>query len=193
MREQLPELFELNPDLLFHLTTMISPGLLKDNGVSVYTLDQREGEFVVTFPRAYHSGFNHGFNFAEAVNFATIDWLSFGRDCVESYSEYCKQPVFSHDELVVSMVKNNLDFNNALEIKKAVEEMWKKEMFMRDNVQQQLLFLQQKVEPILSCEEKDQCGYCKSFCFLSAVVCNDHPHSIVCLKHADLKVFKRFN
>ncbi|KAF3519651.1 hypothetical protein DY000_02058972 [Brassica cretica] len=44
----------------------------------VYKAVQRPGEFIVTFPMAYHAGFSHGFNCGEAVNFAMGDWFPFG-------------------------------------------------------------------------------------------------------------------
>lgn len=39
---------------------------------------QEPGEFIVLNAGAYHSGFNLGFNCAEAVNFATESWLPLG-------------------------------------------------------------------------------------------------------------------
>lgn len=76
MRSEVPELFVNSPDLLHHMTTMVSPSRLQAHGVPVYRTDQMVGEFVVTFPRAFHAGFNQGFNFAEAVNFCPADWVN---------------------------------------------------------------------------------------------------------------------
>lgn len=39
---------------------MVSPKQLAARGVPVYRLVHEEGSFVVTFPNAFHSGFNTG-------------------------------------------------------------------------------------------------------------------------------------
>jgi len=69
-------------------------------GVPVCRTVQRPGEFVVTFPRAYHGGFSHGFSIGEAVNFATGDWFLFGNDCCERYSRLCRMPIVPHESLI---------------------------------------------------------------------------------------------
>ena len=46
--------------------------------VIVCQVVHRAGEFMITFPRGYHAGFNHGFNVAESTNFASYRWIDFG-------------------------------------------------------------------------------------------------------------------
>lgn len=65
---------------LRHKTYLISPEKLKSQfNIKVNKLVHNEGEFVITFPYGYHSGFNLGYNCAESVNFATESWLDYGR------------------------------------------------------------------------------------------------------------------
>ena len=73
-----PDLASECDQFLRHKTTLISPAVLHQNDIAVYTTVQQAGEFVVTFPGVYHAGFNHGFNCAEAVNFATETWIEYG-------------------------------------------------------------------------------------------------------------------
>ncbi|VAI48262.1 unnamed protein product [Triticum turgidum subsp. durum] len=47
-------------DILLGKTTMFPPNILLHHHVPVYRAIQKPGEFVITFPRAYHSGFSHG-------------------------------------------------------------------------------------------------------------------------------------
>lgn len=60
MKDAFPHLFEAAPDLLYQLVTMLSPAQLKQRGVPVHRLVHHEGSFVITFPNAYHAGFNTG-------------------------------------------------------------------------------------------------------------------------------------
>lgn len=65
---------------LRHKTYLISPEKLKSQfNIKVNKLVHHEGEFVITYPYGYHSGFNLGYNCAESVNFATESWLNYGR------------------------------------------------------------------------------------------------------------------
>jgi histone demethylase JARID1 len=50
----------------------------KGTGVPVYKTVQEAKTFIITFPKAFHAGFSYGFNCGEAVNFATLDWLTAG-------------------------------------------------------------------------------------------------------------------
>lgn len=60
IKYEAPDLFEAQPDLLFQLVTLMNPQRVSEAGVRVYACNQRAGEFVITFPKAYHAGFNHG-------------------------------------------------------------------------------------------------------------------------------------
>ena len=51
----------------------------QEEGLSVSRAVQREGDFVLTMPKAYHFGFNSGFNCAESVNFAFESWVDIGK------------------------------------------------------------------------------------------------------------------
>ena len=65
---------------LRHKTYLISPEKLQQqHHIQVNRLVHHEGEFVITFPYGYHSGYNLGYNCAESVNFATDAWLDYGR------------------------------------------------------------------------------------------------------------------
>ena len=64
---------------LRHKSYLASPTLLSKSSCRPNYLVQQAGEFVITFPRGYHAGFNLGFNCAESVNFALESWIELGK------------------------------------------------------------------------------------------------------------------
>ena len=58
---------------------MIEPNLLLKNGIKLHKIVQKPREYVICRPQAYHSGFNAGYNIAEAVNFALEPWLELAK------------------------------------------------------------------------------------------------------------------
>ncbi|XP_048189035.1 lysine-specific demethylase 4D-like [Perognathus longimembris pacificus] len=68
---------------LRHKLALISPHMLHVSGIPFGRMTQEAGEFMITFPYGYHAGFNHGFNCAEAINFATQRWIDYGKAALQ--------------------------------------------------------------------------------------------------------------
>ena len=206
MREAVPELFETQPDLLFQLVTLLTPEQLKKAGVRVYALDQRAGQFVITFPQAYHAGFNHGFNFNEAVNFAPNDWEPFGDSGVERLQQFRRQPCFSHDELLWTAAEGaatgGVTIQTAKWLAPALERLRDREAAQRK------LFIDKHKDHDGPCvitdvvegagprchigftideedvpEEEYQCTHCKAYAYITRFKCNKSG-KVMCLLHA---------
>ncbi|CAN0900377.1 Lysine-specific demethylase REF6 [Linum grandiflorum] len=99
---------EINPLLTFAVlgekTTVMSPEVFIRAGVPCCRLVQNAGEFVVTFPRAYHSGFSHvGFNCGEASNIATPEWLRVAKEAAVRRASINYPPMVSHFQLLYDL------------------------------------------------------------------------------------------
>ncbi|XP_073385886.1 lysine-specific demethylase JMJ17 [Physcomitrium patens] len=189
MQKSFPDLFEAQPDLLFQLVTMLNPIVLRDSNVPVCTTTQEAGQFVITFPRSYHGGFNHGFNCAEAVNFAPADWLPMGKYAVERYRVFHKRAVISHDELLCVVAKNNISAEAKPYVRNELVAMIRNEYLNREllwahGVVRSARMPPRACENHISTEEDPMCIICCYYLHLSAVVCSCRPSKAVCLQHS---------
>ena len=205
MQEAVPELFESQPDLLFQLVTLLPPDRLKKAGVNVYALDQRAGQFVITFPQAYHAGFNHGFNFNEAVNFAPEDWERFGEAGVQRLQDFRKQPCFSHDELLMTAAARDTTIKTAKWLSTALQRLLDREITQRKEFlhrhreasgphdckisylheSETACELQIEIVNKDVAEAEYQCTFCKAYSYLSSFRC-DASGEVMCLLHAGI-------
>ncbi|XP_062843106.1 lysine (K)-specific demethylase 5Ba [Trichomycterus rosablanca] len=185
MKKLAPELFDSQPDLLHQLVTIMNPNVLMEHGVPIYRTNQCAGEFVVTFPRAYHSGFNQGFNFAEAVNFCTADWLPLGRRCVDHYRSLNRYCVFSHDEMVCSIAAkaDRMELELVSSIQNDMSYMIQEEKELREKAYKLGVWHSQQVDYEDLADEERQCSQCRTTCYLSAITCPCSPGQLVCLHH----------
>ncbi|KAL3100377.1 hypothetical protein niasHS_001680 [Heterodera schachtii] len=184
VKESAPELFMENKDLLHQMITHINPQFLIDRGLHVYTVHQNAGEFVITFPRSYHAGFNEGLNCAEAVNFAPPDWLKMGRLCLENYANVGRTCVFSHEELVMKMVTVAHKLSIAMCMATLDELSW---IVARETDFRHRLSIA-GVCATAFCRFEDipdderSCAVCRTTLFCSGLCCR-HDGRMVCAKH----------
>ncbi|KAL0442379.1 UNVERIFIED_CONTAM: Lysine-specific demethylase [Sesamum latifolium] len=204
MRKHLPDLFEEQPDLLNELVTQLSPSVVKSEGVPVYRAVQNSGEFVLTFPRAYHSGFNCGFNCAEAVNVAPIDWLQHGQSAIELYSAQHHKTI-SHDKLLLAAAGRAVQalWDIAVLKKENSENLRWKSVCGKDGILTEAIktrvYLEekrieclpevtrfQKMQKDFDLDTERECFSCFYDLHLFAACCNCSSDKFACLKHANL-------
>ncbi|KAK9042070.1 hypothetical protein V6N11_017151 [Hibiscus sabdariffa] len=203
MKKYLPDLFDEQPDLLHKLVTQLSPSILKSEGVPVYRCVQNAGEFVLTFPRAYHAGFNCGFNCAEAVNVAPVDWLPHGQIAIELYREQGRKTSISHDKLLLGAAREAVKAHWELSLLKKYTSdnlRWKglcgqdgvlaKTLKTRVEMERQSreFFCSSsqavKMESNFDATSERECSICSFDLHLSAAGCNCSPDRYACLRHA---------
>lgn len=187
------------PDLLHHITTMFSPMLLQNAKVPVSKIIQYEGEFVITFPRSYHSGFSLGPNIGEAVNFATSDWIAYGSDANERYRSLARASVFSHDRLTFTMANHLKEQKSYAACKLLLDEL---ERVVNEEIRLRNILLSDGLRDISNLvslpknrldqldeasaayDDKRLCHACKHICFFSAVACECSHSKVSCLRHS---------
>jgi JmjC domain, hydroxylase/jmjN domain/C5HC2 zinc finger len=189
------------PDLLHHITTMFNPRLLQKNQVPVYKTIQHPGEFVITFPRAYHCGFSYGPNIGEAVNFASYPWISYGADANERYRFYQRPAVFSHERLawiVAHHVEQDMTCPaECAVLYQEIKRIVRNELQLREqalnvrkirDVSQYISLRKNECEAIdelcMNYDEQRLCYLCKQICFFTAVGCQCSQSKVSCLQHA---------
>ncbi|KAB1223863.1 putative lysine-specific demethylase JMJ14 [Morella rubra] len=228
MRKNLPDLFEEQPDLLHKLAlsllfscfpfvshslmhtyshiaqvTQLSPAILRSEGVPVYRCLQNAGEFVLTFPRAYHSGFNCGFNCAEAVNVAPVDWLPHGQISIELYREQGRKTSISHDKLLLGAAREAVRAQWELNLlkKNTLDNLMWKDVCGKDGILSKALktrieMERQRRELLGNCSRtikmesnfdatsERECSVCFFDLHLSAAGCQCSTDKYACLDHA---------
>lgn len=129
---------------------------------------------MITFPQAYHGGFSHGFNVAEACNFALPDWLPFGRQSVIDYSttKGARPVCVSLEELVINMAANCEQYSSET-CRQVADELRR---IIDDEAKERRAFAritggEGKVVELRGNEPRYDCVVTKKMCYLSAVVC----------------------
>ncbi|KAK9716151.1 hypothetical protein RND81_06G214200 [Saponaria officinalis] len=178
-------------DVLLEKTTLFPPSILLKNGVPVFKAVQKPGEFVVTFPRAYHAGFSHGFNCGEAVNFATGDWFPLGTAASQRYAHFSRMPLLPHEELLckeaIILCRSSESVDQDYSTSDLICQRSVKASFvqlMRFQHRARWSLMKSRVCSAVSMDAYGTilCSQCKRDCYIAYVSCSCLFHP-VCLRH----------
>ncbi|XP_041009146.1 putative lysine-specific demethylase JMJ16 isoform X4 [Juglans microcarpa x Juglans regia] len=203
MKKHFPDLLVEQPELGHRLVTELSAPRLKSEGIPVYRCIQYPREFVLVLPGAYHTGFDCGFNCAEMVNFAPLDWLPFGQNAVELYREQGRMTSISHDKLLLGAAReavrarwevalrgnntlDNLRWKDACGVDGILAKSFKSRIKCEGITRKYLCKSSEKrkMSKDFDTTSKKQCTVCLSDLHFSAAGCQCNPNNFSCLNHA---------
>lgn len=183
-------------DILLGKTTMFPPNILLHHHVPVYRAIQKPGEFVITFPRAYHSGFSHGFNCGEAVNFAVGEWFPLGAIASQRYALLkripllpyeellCKETSFLAHEISMSGYKDMTTSTGDTHIQHYMKIPFVLLMRLQHCVRWLLMKMGARTHYKADIDATVLCGICRRDCYVAHVMCNCRVDAI-CLCHEE--------
>ncbi|XBW35248.1 hypothetical protein QEN19_000812 [Hanseniaspora menglaensis] len=175
-----PDFIRRQKDILHQLTTTISPydkDIHKSMGITFYKAVQHPGEYIITFPKCWHFGFNSGINHNEAVNFILPNWIPFAIEADKVYKRDKRKNVFDIYKLIEKNIILNNDtayseafFNHTKLLSKElnrVEEIIKREI-MSVNYKSDMIDLTTFNKSFMTNELS--CDCCKKICSFSMVL-----------------------
>ncbi|KAL1091601.1 hypothetical protein V6Z11_D07G168000 [Gossypium hirsutum] len=202
MKKYFPDLLG-KPSKLHGVITRLSPFVFKSKGVPVYRIIQYPREFVLVFPGAYHSTFDCGFNVAEAVTFAPLDWLPHGQNAVALYQSQGRKTSISFDKLLIGAAREAVKAQWELILlkKNTIDNLrWKgycgkngiltetlKSRVKQEGMRREYLcstFQTKRKDKNFNSTSKRECSICYFDLHLSAVHCSCSSDRYLCLNHA---------
>ncbi|KAJ3080718.1 hypothetical protein HDU99_007594, partial [Rhizoclosmatium hyalinum] len=137
-------------------------------------------------------------NFAEAVNFAIPSWLPYGLSCVDRYIKFHKQPVFSHEELVIATALKDSSVKTSMlnRLKPEIDILCDRELTARAKIRSAHAAHMTEIietESLTSQSRDIFCEVCRAYCFCTSIglacaaentATTDAP-KVVCYRHVE--------
>ncbi|EFJ51032.1 hypothetical protein VOLCADRAFT_57805 [Volvox carteri f. nagariensis] len=163
------------------------PRALRAAGVLVYSVTQAAGEFVVTWPGAYHAAVGLGVHVEEHISMAPPDWLRFAEEAERRQRLSRRKPAFNQQEMLLHAARGECSPSLATflvpELCRVIEQEHRLRLALWEQGTTQLFMPCEAVQALQS--DPHECAVCRSMLHLSGVECCRCPAGrIVCLHHA---------
>uniref|UniRef100_A0A034V6F2 Protein Jumonji n=2 Tax=Bactrocera dorsalis TaxID=27457 RepID=A0A034V6F2_BACDO len=174
-------------------TVMVPPHMLTDRGVSLCRIEQKPGEFIVVFPRAYTSSLATGYVVSESVYFATTSWLDLAKDDFRDIHDSCEPAMFSLEQLLFALGYDQRVTSDTLQqMLPMLQEVYEKELAAREQLKAAGVTSTEKVGNEKGSKAKKQqpphksieseCDLCRANLYISMV--KTEEGNVYCLQHA---------